>query len=236
MKYFISAPFGNYITYPHAISVTGSWTLKRRSGLFLQILKTLRYTKQGWRNKIGLRNKGLAFALSNVTDDNSVMSIAPIDRSDLINMISLIPPKQSVEINISCPNVDKALLELPEGLSLWGKNYWRKWCIVKIPPISTESFIDQIVDQGFTQIHASNTFPTDRGGLSGKILTPYTLKIVEYIKSKYSHVECIAGGGVTSVSDVNRYVNAGADHISLGTVCFTPWKINTIIKGDFTHE
>jgi len=28
-----------------------------------------------------------------------------------------------------------------------------------------------------------------------------------------------------------NYINTGADHISLGTVCFTPWKLKGIIDG-----
>ena len=30
------------------------------------------------------------------------------------------------------------------------------------------------------------------------------------------------------------YLEAGADHISLGTVCFTPWKIKGILKNEKT--
>ena len=58
---FISPPFGNYICLPHTKSIKGSYTLKPRDGLILQILKTLRFLfdKNGWINKIGLRNKGL---------------------------------------------------------------------------------------------------------------------------------------------------------------------------------
>ena len=35
----------------------------------------------------------------------------------------------------------------------------------------------------------------------------------------------IAGGGVSSIKDAKIYLDAGADHISLGTVCFTPWRL-----------
>ena len=56
MTTFISAPFGNYLKFKNAVSVTGTWTYKPRPGLFGQVVKTLRYTKDGWRNKIGLRN------------------------------------------------------------------------------------------------------------------------------------------------------------------------------------
>ena len=45
MKYFIAAPFGNYLKFENAISVTGSWTVEPRPGLAWQILKTLRYVR-----------------------------------------------------------------------------------------------------------------------------------------------------------------------------------------------
>ena len=77
------------------------------------------------------------------------------------------------------------------------------------------------------QIHASNTLHK-QGVISGRVLTPYTLKILEYIKLTHPHVEVIAGE-VYNKQDVQRYKDAGADHISLGSVCFTPWKINELL-------
>ena len=79
-------------------------------------------------------------------------------------------------------------------------------------------------------IHASNTLPTQKGGLSGKMIIPHTLKIINYIKNKHNGVTVIAGGGVYSKQDAKKYLDAGADHISLGSVCFTPWKIRGIIN------
>ena len=91
--------------------------------------------------------------------------------------------------------------------------------------------VDKLVDMGYTYIHASNTVPSAKGGLSGKIIRPYTMKIIDYIKNKHTHVKIIAGGGVFTKQDADAYLNAGADHISLGSVCFTPWKIKGIING-----
>ena len=56
--FFISPPFGNYVSLPNTISITGSFTLDERKGLFFQIIKTLYYSYElnGWFNKIGLRN------------------------------------------------------------------------------------------------------------------------------------------------------------------------------------
>ena len=56
---FIAAPFGNYLRRKDTVSVTGTFTVAPRPGRLKAIIKTLRYTKQGWRNKLGLRNPGL---------------------------------------------------------------------------------------------------------------------------------------------------------------------------------
>ena len=60
---------------------------------------------------------------------------------------------------------------------------------------------------------------------------PYTMKIIDYIKNKHPHVKIIAGGGVFTKRDADAYIEAGADHISLGSISFTPWKIKGIING-----
>ena len=228
--YFISAPFGNYIKTKKAVSVTGTWTLNPRPGRFLQLLKTLRYTRQGWVNKLGLRNEGVISGLLK-TKESEVLSIAAITKTDWVHFLNLISPKQSIELNVSWPN-----LESHHDTTTWEAFYnfpyyiHSRWCIVKIPPIASFELVDKLIDRGFTQIHASNTLPTNKGGLSGKSLIPYTLKLLEHTKNKYPHVEFIAGGGVSSRSDVQRYLNAGADHISLGSINFTPWKLMEILK------
>lgn len=221
--YFISAPFGNYLKYKNVISVSGSWTLKPRPGRFFQILKTLRYTKRGWVNKLGLRNKGIDYGIQYPRD---VLSIAAIDPEDWYLLYFKIPKSMSVEINISCPNISE---NLGKGFNHFAHQGNRKWCIAKIPPTYLNHQIDHIVDSGFKQIHACNTLPTLKGGLSGKEIIPHTIRILKYIKKVHPHIEIIAGGGITSKKDVEHYKDYGADHFSLGSVCFTPWKIKKII-------
>ena len=226
--YFVSAPFGNYLQYTNflsgkpIVSVTGTFTLKPRPGLAKQIIKTLRYTKTGWRNKLGLRNPGIFEGIEN-TSSKSVMSIASLQPDDWKILHEIVPKHMNVELNISCPNVD----EHPNLTKSFAKDE-RKWCIVKVPPNITNKQLDKIVKLGYNQIHASNTLPTEKGGLSGKIVAPYTLGIISFLKANYPHVEVIAGGGVTDKFSASRYLDAGADHISLGSVCFTPWKIKGI--------
>lgn len=224
--YFISAPFGNYINTENTVSVTGSWTLIGRPGLMKQIVKTLRYTRAGWRNNIGLRNKGLFYAIENHREGD-VMSLSAFYSWSGFQM--RIDPSWSVEINISCPNTGSQIDELLQGYKLW-PNSEREWCIAKVSPLVDEKVLDKLVEAGYNTIHASNTLPSDKGGLSGKVLVPYTMKTLSYIKKTHPHVQVIAGGGVTCKQDAQDYLNAGANHISLGTVCFTPWKLKGIIK------
>lgn len=227
--YFISAPFGNYVKRSDAVSVTGTWTLESRPGRLKQIIRTLRYTSRGWRNKLGLRNPGLAVGLKN-TKPNECLSIAAINPTDWLRMYEKISRNKNIELNISCPNLDSHQDTTQwEGFELFSQQQ-STWCIVKIPPTATKDLVDKLVDKGYNQIHASNTLATDKGGLSGQVLVPYTLELVEYIKRVHPHVQVIAGGGVYAKPDAQRYINAGADHISLGTVCFTPWKLKGIIN------
>ena len=227
--FFIAAPFGNYINFRQQflnkkiISVSGTWTLNPRPGRFMQVVKTLRHTKRGWVNKLGLRNKGIDFALKQKHD---ILSISAIDYEDWRDLHKKIPKDIDVEVNLGCPNVQ---LNIWPGFANFTRDR-RKWSIAKISPVLKETWIDFIVEAGFRQIHASNTIPTDRGGLSGKEIIPHTIRLLKYIKKNYPEVEVIAGGGITSKEDVERYRDYGADHFSLGTVCFTPWKIKKIIS------
>tara|TARA_Y100001954_G_scaffold231993_1_gene282483 strand:+ start:1880 stop:2587 length:708 start_codon:yes stop_codon:yes gene_type:complete len=230
--YFISAPFGNYLKFKNCISVTGTWTVNPRPGLIKQLFKTLRYvnTEHGrtWRNKIGLRNKGIKVGMLKTSYDD-VLSIAALEPLDWEKIRLMISPDRCIELNISCPNLDTHNDTTSwKGFDKFPTHMRNTWCIVKVPPTASKELIDKIVDAGYKQIHASNTVPTELGGLSGKVIVPYTLKLIDYIKMKHPHVEVIAGGGVKNKLDAKTYLDAGADHISIGTACFTPWKIKSI--------
>ena len=149
MKYFISAPFGNYLQYTNflsgkpVISVTGTFTVKPRPGLLKHIVKTLRYTRTGWRNKLGLRNPGIFVGIEQ-TAPNAVMSIASLEPNDWRILHEIVPKKMNIELNISCPNVDSH----PNLIKNFAKDE-REWCIVKVPPTITNKQLDNIVKLGF---------------------------------------------------------------------------------------
>ena len=131
MKLFISPPFGNYFNLYNSTSVKGTFTLNPRNGLLKQIFKTLRYSfkNDGWINKIGLRNKGIKWAIKKYKNTNNIISIAILNEADINAFNEIIPKNMNLEINISCPNIEKKL-DLFNIKELLNKN--RQFCSIKL--------------------------------------------------------------------------------------------------------
>jgi dihydroorotate dehydrogenase len=216
---FISPPFGNYINLEKTIPIRGSFTLNERPGKWMQILKTLRYIPGvGWINKIGLRNPGIDYAV-NTYKKGEIISIAIMNKNEIKPILDKIPEDMDIELNISCPNTEKHMIS--NGLKPFLNNK-RNWCIVKLSPLEKCITIQDLYDDGFRQFHASNTLPTEKGGISGKILKPHTTGLIRYIKNSWNDTVVIAGGGIRSMKDVEEYRKAGADHFSVSSLCFNP--------------
>ena len=58
-KVIISPPVGTYINSKRALSVKGTFTWEQRPGKWRYGLRTVRKVKDGWVNKVGLRNEGI---------------------------------------------------------------------------------------------------------------------------------------------------------------------------------
>ncbi len=230
--FFIAAPFGNYIKPIGCIPVTGTFTLHPNGGnKFWSAIKSLRYNTKhkGWTNNMGLPNPGVKVGLERHIR-GEVLSIAEIERNDFKKLYREIPEGINVELNLSCPNVRN----LPwDSTEIFARNSEkRKWCICKVSPTVTPEDLEFLITKlGFTQIHASNTLPLQgSGGLSGRTLIPYTLDIIRLIREEWPEVTIIAGGGVANFSGVYEYLKEGADHVSLGSVCFNPFQLRKILK------
>lgn len=229
--FFISPPFGNWFNLDNFISIRGSFTLHPRSGLISQIAKTLRYSwiYHGWVNKIGLRNRGIDYAIQRWKDDTViareqyVTSVAILDRSEIPELLQRIPDAMNLEINVSCPNTEKDVVGHAEDISGFLKPE-RKWCIVKLSPTVEHATIHSYYQQGFRQFNCGNTYPVPEGGLSGPTLKPYHGNLIRYIKDNFPDTTVIATGGIRCWKDVEYYRECGADHFSVSTVMFNPYR------------
>ena len=228
--FFISPPFGNYLNFKNTISIKGSFTLQPRSGLILRILKTLRYNfkEKGWVNKIGLRNKGIDYAVQKYKNcKNVIISVAILEHHEIDKLNNKIPSNMNLELNVSCPNVSIEELEAINRDLYKFLNKEREWCIVKLSPNVDNKLIESYYQQGFRQFHCSNTIALKdgSGGLSGPALKKYNSKIIPYIKKNYQKTTVIAGGGIKNLKDVQYYKRLGADHYSISSALFNPLSI-----------
>ena len=234
---FIAAPFGNYIKHPNAISVTGTWTLYPQGNRFKSVVKTLRYDRKnnGWVNRLGLPNPGLRVGLEK-TWGSQILSIAETSEDEFLIMADMIPNTMNVEVNLSCPNLPENTVpkltdnDSPMMFTAFEKK--RDWCIAKVSPFITGKELRHVVEKlNFRQIHLANTIPTEKGGLSGPALKPYVLQLIHYVRGMWGdRMTIIAGGGIKTEDDVTEYMDAGANHISLGTVCFNPFKLRKLLR------
>ena len=242
VNFFIAAPFGNYIHHKHAVSVHGTFTLRPQGNRIWSILKTLRPTRRGWTNRLGLPNPGLYHAIQKITDvHENVISIAEVNRNEFQEMNKIIPKTASLELNLSCPNTKY----LPWDHIRQFPNKDRKWCIAKMSPLSTPEEIEYVLNQGFRQLHFSNTLPmthldrtSNAGGLSGKTLIPYTKRLIDIVRTdfkSYKGIEIIAGGGVTSEHHIHEYLQEGANHISIGSGWFRPFRTRKLLNSQQTN-
>ena len=220
MKYYIAAPFGNYLHKPDMYSVMGTYTLQPRPGLLKQILKTLRYSfhYNGWTNKLGLRNPGIETAINKYYQNPSrrIISLYGFNKGEWETLAKYTRGMKQ-ELNISCPNVENKFHNTGCPVELFPD------AILKMSPLTTEEEIVMYMERGVRRWHFSNTLPVSQGGLSGKTLMQYNRKLIKFTLSEDKRAKVIGGGGVTSMSDVRFYKDLGCIGVSLGSVCMLPF-------------
>ena len=83
MKYFIAAPFGNWVKSVGTVPVTGTYTLHPRGNVLWSVVRSLRYDfkSQGWTNALRLPNPGVKVGLHRQIR-GEVLSIAEIEKGD----------------------------------------------------------------------------------------------------------------------------------------------------------
>ena len=137
-----------------------------------------------------------------------------------------------IELNISCPNVEKGGIsfafqpELIKALILEIKKIWDKKLWVKLSPVGFVFDIAKICeDLEVDAIVIANTYPglvvieknkILKGGVSGPAIKPLTLRLVYEISKKFS-IPIIGCGGIMNAKDVEDYFLCGAKGVQIGT-------------------
>lgn len=181
----------------------------------------------GWVNRIGLRNPGLP-SIRRFRPD-AIYSLAAITPADWAAMAALVPDGANVEVNLGCPNGGEHAIA-PDILADLARRC--AWLSVKLPPQPEALAVaEQAVACGVAALHLCNTLPTARGGESGPRLRAAALPLVREARRRFGpRLRIIGGGGIYAPDDVAAYREAGADHFSLATIWFTPWRALALLR------
>ncbi len=201
----------------------------------------------GVLNSIGLENKGVerfiqedipfletfsTRVITNIwgTDEQSYLDVARV--------LTLVERVDGIEVNVSCPNVEKGgasfSCDLASLGSLIGKlrDVISKTFIVKLGPMK-ENIGDVMVLLEHLDVDAvsiTNTFPAlavdvstqqvyfsrKTAGLSGPAIKPLALRMV-YEATQASDIPCIGMGGIASGTDALEFLLVGARAVGVGT-------------------
>ena len=141
---------------------------------------------------------------------------------------------RAVELNLSCPNSKEVIgKNMASSLACVKelRKYFSIFIIAKISIIHPYEFSQELELAGVNAIHSINTIPFEMiypnkisplakvggGGFSGK---PIFRQAYDYNKKlrKKVKIPIVMGGGVTCMDDINKYLDLGANTVSICTI------------------
>ena len=208
-------------------------------------------TPSGLLNSIGLQNPGVNVLIQRIPKlDCGKALIIPniagetVEEYEKIAQLLDDSPARAIELNISCPNMQKGGMEFGNNPYLSAmivakcRKVFSKLLIVKLSPNQANIAENArlCIEAGADALAVTNTVagmsvniktkrPTlgkMRGGLSGPAIKPIALlKTHEvYQVATKNHIPIIGQGGIVSAKDALEFIIAGANAIGIGTGLF----------------
>ena len=227
-KIILSPPFSNIYRNDLCSNIIGTYTAKRRRGLH-RVITTLRPTKGGWYNQVGLRNPGIK-NLHKKYKEGDTVSVYFENIREWDNIFTSLQELNvdSIELNISCPN------HIASGINQTiineAVNNFKK-VSVKMPHGIEFDSINKFYNSGISLFHISNSSKTPYGGLSGTSLVYNNTRLIKQVKRELrDNVKIIGGGGIYNIKIAELYLTTGADYLSLSTALLSPFKLKRLIN------
>jgi len=225
-----------------AISVKGL-TLKPREG---NPVPRLAETPMGMINSVGLQNPGVeAFILEEIPflrkfDTKIIANINGNTLEEYVEMAKILDREDvdSIEVNISCPNVKSGGMAfgtdplMASKVTAAVRNVTTKHMIVKLSPNVTDirtiakaaevsganclSMINTITGMAFDLKTRRPIIANRIGGLSGPAVKPVGVRMV-YEAASVVSIPIIGMGGIMTAEDAFEYMLAGASAVAVGT-------------------
>lgn len=213
----------------------------------------VRFVKDGVLNAMGLPNPGLKMWINKNRDFDGIISIYPNHCNDyilrcMLRELNKLDNIKAVEMNLFCPNLktDKYIFDF-EGHTI-------EWCLriakenTHLPIIlklsvtnrienifpNIEKYIEAIsinsVPWKFVYPYIASPFESLGGGaLSGKIIQPYTWKLIKNLLN-ITDVPVI-GCSIWDYEDIERLILMGCKAISFGSIFLRyPWRPTEFVR------
>ena len=219
-------------------------------------------TASGMLNSIGLENIGLEEFLSNKLpklNDCSTKIIVNFfgetftEYSEMAEALSRIERIDAIEMNVSCPNVNKGGLQFSSDPLVLKKlvrevrNVSKKFLIVKLSPNVTDITLlaRAAEEEGADALAVCNTFlgmkidtksgkpylANRTGGLSGPAIKPIALNLV-YKTVRTVKIPVLGIGGISTYDDALEFLMVGAKAVQIGTANYIdPMATVKVING-----
>jgi dihydroorotate dehydrogenase (NAD+) catalytic subunit len=198
----------------------------------------------GMVNSIGLENPGIDFFLDSIAPCISQFNVPVILNISgfTIEEFAIMAAKANksadvtaLEVNVSCPNVHGG--KIPFGcdpqIAAQVTEVVRAETvlpiIVKLTPNVPDNLIGQIAQAvekaGADAVSLINTIKVENvggipiGGLSGQPIKQTALNLIKIVRQSVT-VPIIGMGGICTVDDVLKFLQAGCQAVAVGTACF----------------
>ena len=216
--------------------------------------RTVELPGVGMLNSIGLQNPGLDYFLETEAPTLQqyqlpvVLSISAHSPAEFVAMAEKVLAHSSaktvtvLELNLSCPNVEKGGVEFGSRPDLVKEalkatvEVWKKPLFAKLTPNVGDMvpIAGAAIEGGATGLTAINTLlgtsidlktqkavlPRVSGGYSGPGIKPVALHHVYQLYKHFPKTPIMGVGGVSSAEDALEFMMAGASLVQVGTSCF----------------
>jgi dihydroorotate dehydrogenase (NAD+) catalytic subunit len=216
-------------------------------------------TDHGMLNSIGLENPGIDALLEEklprlaelgVPIWVSVGGFAALDYADLCAALDPRGEVTTIELNLSCPNVEEAAESAAEIVAA-ARAATDKPLYAKLSPASPDvaeialavqaagadglSLVNTIRGLALDRRTLEPVLGSETGGYSGPALKPIALAAV-YRCYRATGLPIVGMGGIASGRDALEFVAAGASEIALGTVLFADPDAPSRVRAELAAE
>jgi dihydroorotate dehydrogenase (NAD+) catalytic subunit len=215
--------------------------------------------EHGMLNSIGLANPGidrfLAHTLPRLGELGvpvwvSIGGFAVADYADLCDRLDDRPEVDTIELNVSCPNVDDVPASVGEIVAA-ARSATRKPLYTKLSPATADvaevaraaqkagtdglSLVNTILGLALDERTLKPRLSRAAGGLSGPALKPIALAAV-YACYAATGLPIVGMGGISSGRDAVEFLAAGAASVALGTVLFSDPAAPERVRAELSSE